>query len=195
MPADFAPLLDSLRAAGEPRRFAAGEVVFRRGERPLALYWVLGGELRLLRRSANGDEVLLQRCQGGPFAEASIFSPTYHCDGIATQPSETLRISRLGLDALIEEPEFARRYVRWLSAALRDMRARCERLSLPRARDRIMHALADNGPLRHGETHGSLKAWASELGLSHETLYRTLAELERRGQIERRAGEITLTKQ
>ncbi|WP_414718801.1 helix-turn-helix domain-containing protein [Sulfuricella sp.] len=36
---------------------------------------------------------------------------------------------------------------------------------------------------------GSLKAWAAEMNLAHETLYRTLNEMEARGLIERQ-GQI-----
>lgn len=192
MPALPDPLLASLRAAGQIRRFAAGEFLFRLGERPRALYWVLSGELRLLRRSADGGEVILQRCQGGPFAEASLFSPAYHCDGVAARPGEALRIPKAHFDALLDEPEFARRYVRWLSQTLRGMRSRCERLSLPRAGERVLHALAEAGELHFGATHGSLKDWAGELGVSHETLYRALADLEKRGRIVRGDGVLSL---
>jgi DNA-binding IclR family transcriptional regulator len=41
--------------------------------------------------------------------------------------------------------------------------------------------------------NGNLKSMASELGLSHESLYRTLAALEVEGAIERGHGEIRLT--
>jgi DeoR/GlpR family transcriptional regulator of sugar metabolism len=41
---------------------------------------------------------------------------------------------------------------------------------------------------------GTLKNLAAELGLSHETLYRTLADLAAAGEIERLKGKIRLTK-
>jgi CRP-like cAMP-binding protein len=187
------PLLASLRAAGRIERFNAGDVLFRLGDHPRFLYWVLSGELRLLRRSVDGGELLLQRCRGGPFAEASLFSAEYHCEGMAARVTEAILIPRLKLDGLLDEPEFARRYVRWLSVTLRGMRARCERLSLPRAADRVLHALAEAGELNFGAHAGSLKDWACELGMSHETLYRTLAELEKSGRIVRGDGVVTLS--
>jgi CRP/FNR family transcriptional regulator, dissimilatory nitrate respiration regulator len=60
----------------------------------------------------------------------------------------------------------------------------------------VRHFLALNvGP--HGRTvelRGTLKDWAAELGLTHEVLYRTLAALERSGEIRRKDRSITLSK-
>jgi CRP-like cAMP-binding protein len=156
------------------------------------LYWVLSGELRLMRRTEEGGEVILQRCRSGPFAEASVFSTAYHCDGLAAQETMAIKIPKMKLEGLLDEPEFARRYVRWLSIAMRGLRSRCERLSLPRAGDRVLHALAEAGELHFNQDTFTLKDWACELGISHETLYRTLADLAKRRRIVRSAGVVSL---
>jgi CRP-like cAMP-binding protein len=41
---------------------------------------------------------------------------------------------------------------------------------------------------------GSLKDFSAEIGLTHEALYRTLAALERNGEIKRGKGKIILLK-
>ena len=44
------------------------------------------------------------------------------------------------------------------------------------------------------DLQGTLKDLAAELGLTHEALYRTLAALERSGEIKRAKGKITLAR-
>lgn len=182
-----------LAAAGQTLEVEADTVLFRHGERPRAMYWVLDGELRLIRHSPAGEAVILQRCHSGPFAEGSLFSSSYHCDGVAAQSSRILRVSRTDFQGLLAEPDFGQAYVMYLSREVRQLRARCERLSLPRAEDRILHALADCGEYRFGPGHGTLKDWAEQLGMTHETLYRTLAALEKKGIVSRREDSISLT--
>ena len=49
------------------------------------------GEIRLARSDPEGREVILFRAQpGDTFAEASLFSETYHCDAVASVPSAVL---------------------------------------------------------------------------------------------------------
>ena len=70
-----------------------------------------------------------------------------------------------------------------LSRELRRLRAQCERLSLNTAHERIIHFLeteGENGVLTLAQTK---KQWAAELGLSHEALYRSLAQMEKSGSI------------
>lgn len=182
-----------LTAVGQSLEVEPDTVLFRTGERPQAMYWVLTGELRLLRHSPAGEAVILQRCHSGPFAEGSLFSSSYHCDGVAAQPSRLLRVSRTDFQNLLAEPDFGQAYVMYLSREVRQLRARCERLSLPRAEDRILHALADGGEYRFGPGHGTFKDWAGQLGMTHETLYRTLAALEKKGVVRRHVDSISLT--
>jgi CRP-like cAMP-binding protein len=182
-----------LAVAGQTLDVEPGAVLFRQGERPRMMYWVLAGELRLVRHTPAGEAVILQRCHAGPFAEGSLFSSSYHCDGVAAQPSRVLRVSRVDFQGLLAEPDFGQSYVMYLSREVRQLRSRCERLSLPRAEDRILHALADCGAYRFGPGHGTLKDWAEQLGMTHETLYRTLAALEKKGVVGRHGDSITLT--
>jgi len=182
-----------LAVAGQTLDVEPSAVLFRQGERPRMMYWVLAGELRLVRHTPAGEAVILQRCHAGPFAEGSLFSSSYHCDGVAAQPSRVLRVSRVDFQGLLAEPDFGQSYVMYLSREVRQLRSRCERLSLPRAEDRILHALADCGAYRFGPGHGTLKDWAEQLGMTHETLYRTLAALEKKGVVGRHGDSITLT--
>jgi len=185
-------LLSYLRAVGEEQALAADTILFRQGARPRYFYWLLSGELRLIRHSKNGEQVVLQRCRNGPFAEASAFSSSYHCDGVTLQPSQLLRVGLLDFHAMLEDPGFAPTYVRLLSREVRQLRSRCERLSISRAEDRVMHYLAEKETVRFGPDCGTLKDWAGELGMTHETLYRTLTALERKRAIVRGSNSVSL---
>ena len=172
-----APLLAAAHALSTPAR----TVLFRAGERPRFIYFVLEGELRLVRHSRNGQEVILQRVRRGYVAEASLEAQRYHCDGVAAAPSRLLRFPRTVFLAQLEaDARFRRAWLRHLADEVRRLRARCERLSLRGAAERIVHYIESEGGGAL-ELHQSRKSWALELGLTHEALYRALAKLKSEG--------------
>ncbi len=193
--AELSLLPAPLRATATVCSFGKDEAVFRRGARPQAVYFLLVGEVRLVRRSHAGGEVVLQRARRGFFAEASLESAAYHCDAIAAEPSEVLSIP-LGAthEALDADAAFRRAWTAHLSRELRRSRAQGERLALKSARERILHYLESEGTDGVITLTMSRKAWAAELGLTHESLYRTLGRLEAEGRIIRRGSELWLAK-
>src|SRR5512143_2694660 len=66
--------------------------VFGRGDRPRDIFFVLSGEVRLVRRSRSGGEIVLQRARRGFLAEASLDQPAYHCDAVASETSRLLAL-------------------------------------------------------------------------------------------------------
>jgi CRP-like cAMP-binding protein len=175
---------------------AAGETVFRLGSQPRNMLWVLDGEVRLVRRSRNGAEIVLQRAYSGFVAEASMESSRYHCDAVAATDSRLLGFPIQSFrEAVRRDEKFRTFWMRRLAREVRLLRAQCERLNLRSATDRIEHyieAEGDNGRL---ELRRTKKAWAAELGLTHEALYRTLASLQEAGRITavEREGVLVLT--
>jgi CRP-like cAMP-binding protein len=87
---ELAAVPAALRGSAEQVAAAAGQIVFRAATRPGKIFWVLDGEVRLVRRSRNGAEVILQRASSGFMAEASLDSPLYHCDALAAVESRLL---------------------------------------------------------------------------------------------------------
>lgn len=79
-----------------------------------------------------------------------------------------------------------------LAGEVRRLRAQCERLSLKGASARVLHCIETEG--NRGRLHltQSRKAWAAELGLSHEALYRALAKLAAEGVLAVKGGLLTL---
>jgi CRP-like cAMP-binding protein len=182
---------------GRDRRLARGEALFRAGDPALGLVVVQEGVLELVRTSPEGRRSVLHRAgPGDSFAEASLFEPHHHCDGIAAAPSRvtvhpTAELRRVaGTD-----PALGWRIAAHLAARLVAARARAERLALPQAADRLLDVLhglprEPDGSRRVGR---SWKALAAELGLSYEATYRALARLERAGLLRREAdGRVRL---
>lgn len=173
-----------LRAAARLQSFAAGETIFRQGSRPAAMLCVLAGEVRLVRRSRDGAEVVLQRSRGGFIAEASLESKTYHCDAVAAAPGRLLRFPMKAFrEALEHDPSFRSAWIAQLAREVRKLRGQCERLSLRGAAERILHYIEAEGTGGTLALAQSRKAWAAELGLTHEALYRTLRRLQAEGAI------------
>ena len=77
-----------------------------------------------------------------------------------------------------------------------NLRTRLEQRNIRSARGRVRHYLAVKAdPSGRAVTlSGTLKEIAAELGLTHEALYRTLADMSAEGEIERRNTLIRLKK-
>jgi CRP-like cAMP-binding protein len=167
-----------LRQAARLRPFARGETLFRQDERPRSMLYVLEGEVRLLRRTPGGHEMILQRSRGGFIAEASLDATTYHCDIVSASDGRLLTFPRTAFRTALEtDAAFNRGWIRLLAVEVRHQRARSERLSLNSAPERIIHYLETEGVDGVVTMSQTRKSWAAELGLSHEAMYRTLRQL------------------
>ena len=187
-----------IRAAAKELTFEAGQYIFRSGARTTGLYEIIQGKIRLVRVDRSGREAILQVAGAGDtFAEASLFSSSYHCDAIASTDT-TLRLYPKGvmLAELERSPKFSQAFAAMLAHQVMALRTRLEQRNIQSARERIRHYLAVNADAsgRTVTISGTLKDVAGGLGLTHEAFYRTLADMEAKGEIERRKGTITLKK-
>lgn len=173
---------NSLRQQATLRHAAAGTTLYHRGQPPEAILCVLDGELCLVRHTASGGETVLQRSRAGFIAEASMNAEVYHCDVVAVEESRVLRFPLPAFRRALEaDPLFNHAWIAQLAQELRRVRTQCERLSLHSAAERILHYLDTEGDEGAVTLTQSRKAWARELGLSHEALYRTLRTLREKG--------------
>ena len=124
----LAALPSAARASVEIDQLGADEVVFRAGARPTVMYFVLSGEVRLMRSSRAGSEIVLQRARKGIVAEASLDQAAYHCDAVTSAPTMVLRLRRDIVREALKEEGFAAAWRAELSRELRRLRAQCERL-------------------------------------------------------------------
>jgi CRP-like cAMP-binding protein len=184
----------AVRAAGIERRLQAGQTLFRLGNRTAGFYEIVRGKVRLAR--ASGREAILHMAAAGDtIAEASLFSPTYHCDAIAMSDALVRLYPKAAvLAAFRRDPKAAQTFMAMLARQVMSLRTRLEQRNISSARERVRHYLALHAG-SDGRTialPGTVKDLAGELGLTHEALYRTLAVMATEGEIERRKGKITL---
>jgi CRP/FNR family transcriptional regulator, dissimilatory nitrate respiration regulator len=182
-------LSSNVRAAAIERKLAAGQTLFRAGSRSNGFFEVIGGTVRLIRVDRNGREAVLQTAGAGDtLAEASLFSPAYHCDAIAaTDAVVRLFPKSVMLAELQRDPRLARAFAAMLARQVMTLRTRLETRNIHSARERVRHFLAVNAGAdrRTVVVAGTLKELAADLGLTHEALYRTLARMTADGEITR----------
>jgi CRP/FNR family transcriptional regulator, dissimilatory nitrate respiration regulator len=191
-------LSPAIRASAVERALKAGQTLFAAGARTAGLYEIVKGKVRLVRVDRSGREAVLQiAASGDTLAEASLYSSTYHCDAIASTDAVVRLYPKAVLaDELDRNPKVAQAFAAMLARQVMTLRTRLEQRNIHSARDRVRHYLVVHAD-PSGRTvtfSGTLKEVAAELGLSHEALYRTLAEMSAEGEIERRKGVICLKK-
>jgi len=186
---------DSLQSISKFKSFAKGETIFHLGERAEAIFKVIKGEAHLYRHNQSGNRVLLYRAfEGNYFAEASLSSDAYHCTAESIKASEIQIIDSNKMTRLLNQsPGFASKWILILSSELRRQRASVERLNIKSAADRIKHYILTEGD-SWGEIQlqGSLSDLSEVLGLSRESLYRTLSKMEKIGELERSDQSLKL---
>ena len=186
----------ALQSIGRTLAYPRDGRVFRKGETVRAIFLVLDGEVRLSRFTREGGEIALHRAgRGDFFAEAALNATRYQCDAIASRSTTLLAFPVAKVRALLgSDPAFAREWTALLARQLHAARARLERLALRSAAERIVHYLRTegSGPRHEVTLAGSLKDLARELGLTHESLYRTLARLEQEGLVRREGPHLSL---
>ena len=103
----------SLEAGSIVRVLAPGELLFRQGDRAVAIYRVESGRLRMIRRTVDDHLVILHTAGRGEFfAEASLFAEAYHCDTIAAAQSRVWVYPKaIVMAALRTDPALAETFI------------------------------------------------------------------------------------
>jgi CRP/FNR family transcriptional regulator, dissimilatory nitrate respiration regulator len=186
----------SVQALGMERVLLPGQALFHLGDRTEGIYEVVQGQVQMVRVDASGREIILYVASAGEiFAEAALFSPKYHCDAL-TKTGATVRLYPKAkvLSAFRQNPQAAEAFMTILAREIMNLRTRLERRNIRSARERVRHFLTFNTGT-DGRTvllHGTLKDLAAELGLTHEALYRALADLATDGELKRFKNKILL---
>ena len=186
----------SISTTPKIRRYKANEFVFRQGNPAHYVFAVVEGQVKLERSTIEGRTALMHTIQAGDsFAEAALFSDVYHCNAITTKPSEVIQFPKEEvLKVLCDNPQMALKYISHLSSQVRNLRTRLELSNILSARERILQFILVyiDHEKREIVLKGTLKDFAAELGLAHETLYRELKTLEKEGIIERNGNRIII---
>lgn len=193
---DSGELRAALGEAVKTKALEVGERLFRQGDPTFAVFNVESGRLRLVRHTASGSQVTIHIARPGEsLAEPSLFSPIYHCDCVADTRSEVVMFPKEALmRAMADDPDLALRMMARLARLVQTLRSRIEHRNIRSAKERVLRALMLLEPSGGGrfEIEGTLKDLASEIGLTHEALYRALHDLEADGRIVRAGKAIVV---
>ena len=182
--------------ADESKELVRGDVLFRAEEPVTKLYLLQSGEVHLIRPLSHGDFLTIHRALPGTvLAEASLFASHYHCDAVADRDSSLLCYNRKRVQQLLHsQPGFAERLCAYLSGEIMGLRTKLELAHIQSADERLLAWIRLHADPYIVTIDRPLKSIASELGLAHETLYRSLKHLEQQQTIRREPGQIILTK-
>jgi CRP-like cAMP-binding protein len=186
-----------------PRRFAAGEVVFREGDESSTCYIVRSGHVRAVREHTDGRSITLATFGPGDiFGELAMFDDERRTATIeAIDESEAIAILAGDMRRLLREhPDIA---VKLLSSLVQRLRQTNERLtaqSFQTVQSRVATVLAQLVEAARAEGQQdsdvlitSTQAELAQLaGSSRESASRFLAVLERAGIITQGRGKLTV---
>lgn len=169
--------LSALFAEARTKLYASGETVFRAGDEVREMFFVADGRAELVRYTIAGAPLVLnQPSKGDIIAEASAYSPTYHCDCVlrADTTLNSISVKRF-LDGLQHMPDLSNLWAAKLASELQHARMLSQIRSLKTVRMRLDAWL---GLEKSIPPNGEIQELARILGVSREALYR---ELSRRG--------------
>jgi CRP/FNR family transcriptional regulator len=186
-----------------PRRFDAGEVVFREGDESDTCYVVRSGQARAVRGHSDGRTITLANFGPGDiFGELAMFDNERRSATVeAVDNTEAIAI--LGGDMrrlLRQHPDIAVKLVGSLGRRLRETNERLARQSFQTVQSRVAAVLAQlvsesrpEGVLAGDVLITSTQADLAQLaGSSRESASRFLAVLERAGIITQGRGKLTV---
>lgn len=179
------------------KRYPRRAVLFRSGDDPSGLHFVLAGRVRVARRTDDGSSVLHFEESGGVLGEIPVFGGgPYPATATAAEP---VRCAVLPADVverlLAEEPEFARFALRRLARRARTVLERLDELSDYTVTARVAGYLqaragaAQRAEVDLGMSQGAL---ADRLGTVREVVVRSLRALCDAGAV-RRVGRSRFT--
>jgi CRP-like cAMP-binding protein len=177
--------LEGFAGAARAINVAKDAYLYHKGEVSRGFYVVQSGAINVHRVSAAGKEQVIHVFRAGEsFAEASLTSPTgYPADARALEPSVVLLLPKDDVLRLIaKNPTLALRMLGSLSAHLRVLIGLLEDLTLKDVETRLVNWIVKHSGGAPGPVplHGTKRVLAAELGISSETLSRSLGRLRDR---------------
>lgn len=174
--------------------FEKGAYLFHHGKKPEYMFFIVSGEAVLTRTSSHGEPTILQRCRGGFISEASLLADAYHCDAIATHNGQAITLPIKSLRDSLADDKFSMKWVQLLSKEIMRLRTQSERLGLKDIRSKLIHLIEAEGKNGVLTLQSDFKSLASEIGVTHEALYRAIAALEKEGLLEKYPDSLELLK-
>ncbi len=186
-----------------PRRFGAGEVVFREGDESNTCYVVRSGQARAIREHSDGRSITLANFGPGDiFGELAMFDNERRSATVeAVETTEAIAILGGDMRRLLRlHPDIAIKLLSALGRRLRQTNERLARQSFQTVQSRVASVLLQFVAAARAEGGGegdvlitSTQADLAQLaGSSRESASRFLAVLERAGVITQGRGRLTV---
>ena len=195
--------LAEVAAVTVPRAFAAGEMVFREGDRSDTCYLMRSGRARALSEHTDGRSITLATFGPGDiFGELAMFDDERRSATVeALEPTEAEAILGGDMRRLLRaHPDIAVKLLAALGRRLRETNERLTRQSFQTVQSRVAAALIELVAAARADGAAAddvlITATQSELaqlaGSSRESASRFLAVLERAGVITQGRGKLTV---
>ncbi len=197
-------LTRALEKVAQPRKFADGAWIFRRGDGGSDFFKVETGRVQVLGRNVDGREFTLSYLGPGEwFGEMSMLDglPRTH-DNIAKGDCTLLAVRRRDVERLIaQRPDLGLELAKLLAARVRMLFGFIEDAVLrdfpSRLAKRLLELAADHGRRNHDSSveiglHLPHEELATMLGSSREAIGRHLRTWEKEGVVSLRYGRITV---
>jgi CRP/FNR family cyclic AMP-dependent transcriptional regulator len=201
--------LERVAAVAVPRRFPAGSIIIREGDRGDTCYVMRSGRGRVTREHPDGRAITLTNVGPGEiFGELAMFGGELRSATVeAIDDTEVVAILADDLKRLLKDhPEIAVKLLSALGQKLRDANERISRQSFQKVSSRVAGVLArlietgsgTTGPdSRNGAeaeivVHSTQAALAQLAGASREATSRFLASLQRAGVVTCRRGRVVV---
>jgi CRP/FNR family transcriptional regulator len=194
--------LEQVAEVAVPRRFEAGEVVFKEGDEGSTCYIVRSGRARAVREHPDGRSITLAHfAPGDIFGEMAMFDGERRSATVeTTEGTEAIAILSADMHRLLRaHPDISVKLIAALGQRLRDTTERLARQSFQTVQSRVAAALAqlvDTARSEGEEGDVTITTTQAELaqlaGSSRESASRFLAVLERAGIITQGRGRLTV---
>jgi CRP-like cAMP-binding protein len=190
--------LAQVAAMTRERHYERGDLILLEGDLGGALHYVHTGLVKVFKTSPSGKEQVLRLIAVGyTFNDVPALDGGPNPASVAAMEASTVyairRAELLGL--IMTRPEVAAAVVRTLTAALRNLVALVEDLSLRRVTARVAKMLLDQEEASQKAQrayHLTQQEMAALAGSAREVVGRSLKELEMAGAIEMRQGRAVV---
>ena len=184
------PTLERIAAMVVRRRYAAGAVLYRAGDRADGLYFILDGRVRVSRETSAHAELLHVETAGGVLGEIPVFGGgPFPATASAAEATVCAHLEVAGVERLLnEDAAFARFALRRLAERGRGLLRRIDELTATTITARVADYVRSRSEKSLGDEFilgMSQEELARELGTAREVIVRALRALIAAGAIER----------
>ncbi len=181
--------------------YKKGQVIFHEGNRPLGLFCVFNGKVKVSRLGSDGKEQVIRLVKkGDTLGYRSLIENTkYSASAIALDDTQACFISATEFNNLIDtNVKVASDLMRMLAKVLGDTQDKLVHLAMKPVRERLAEALLllkntyDDKKSEHFSISISREDLSSIVGTAKETVIRFLSEFKEEGIVSTRGSEITI---